>query len=116
MRIQKSGHVLYVETKKQTAYGSLLYVPEPSGLDLGKHHRRGIDNDKYLYECPDFFELAVDGSAQKNAGAQRANSEYAIGSFDGKTFTPEESRLPGHQGRGFYAPQTFTIFLRRTAT
>jgi sucrose-6-phosphate hydrolase SacC (GH32 family) len=36
-----------------------------------------------------------------------ANTEYAVGTFDGARFTPEQSRLPGHRGRGFYAPQTF---------
>jgi sucrose-6-phosphate hydrolase SacC (GH32 family) len=37
-----------------------------------------------------------------------ANSEYAVGAFDGTTFKPERARLRGHQGKGFYAPQTFS--------
>ena len=37
-----------------------------------------------------------------------ANSEYAWGSFDGKKFVPEQTRLAGHRGRGFYAAQTFS--------
>lgn len=63
----------------------------------------------YLYECPDFFELPVDGNpANRKWVLTAANSEYAVGSFDGIRFTPEISRLPGHRGRGFYAAQTFS--------
>jgi len=69
----------------------------------------GIAGSNYLYECPDFFELPVDGdpSARKWV-LLAANSEYAIGTFDGITFKPEAQKLPGQRGRGFYAPQTFS--------
>jgi sucrose-6-phosphate hydrolase SacC (GH32 family) len=63
----------------------------------------------YLFECPDFFELPVDGDrANKKWVLTAANSDYAIGTFDGRTFTPERSNLRGHRGRGFYAAQTFS--------
>jgi len=62
-----------------------------------------------FYECPDFFELAIDGDAKNTkwllAGA---SSEYMLGSFDGEKFTPETPKLPGHRGKGFYAAQTFS--------
>ncbi len=62
-----------------------------------------------FYECPDFFELPVDGDgANKKWVLTAASSEYKIGSFDGKTFAPETAKLPGHRGRGFYAAQTFS--------
>lgn len=62
-----------------------------------------------FYECPDFFKLAVDGDpAKKKWVLTAASSEYMVGSFDGRTFTPETPKLPGHRGRGFYAPQTFS--------
>ncbi|MFU7562124.1 glycoside hydrolase family 32 protein [Roseiconus sp. JC912] len=64
---------------------------------------------RYLFECPDFFELAIDGDpANKKWVLTAADSVYAIGTFDGKRFTPEHERLPGHRGRGFYAAQTFS--------
>ncbi|WP_436717691.1 glycoside hydrolase family 32 protein [Roseiconus lacunae] len=64
---------------------------------------------RYLYECPEFFELAIDGDPNnKRWVLTAADSSYAIGHFDGKNFTPEQERLPGHQGRGFYAAQTFS--------
>ena len=62
-----------------------------------------------FYECPDFFELPVDGDvAKKKWVLVAASSEYRVGAFDGVTFTPETPKLPGHRGRGFYAPQTFS--------
>jgi len=61
------------------------------------------------FECPDLFPLAVDGDpAQTKWVLTAASSEYVIGSFDGKTFTPESLKLAGHRGKGFYAAQTFS--------
>jgi sucrose-6-phosphate hydrolase SacC (GH32 family) len=69
----------------------------------------GTAGDKFLYECPDFFELSVDGDAAVRKWVLLgADSNYATGSFDGATFKPEQTRLPGHLGRGFYAAQTFS--------
>jgi sucrose-6-phosphate hydrolase SacC (GH32 family) len=63
----------------------------------------------FLYECPDFFELPVDGDAKNSKWVlMGANTEYAVGTFDGTKFTPEAARLPGHRGKGLYAPQTFS--------
>jgi fructan beta-fructosidase len=60
-------------------------------------------------ECPDFFELPVDGDASnKKWVLTGASSEYMVGTFDGTTFTPETPKLPGHRGVGFYAAQTFS--------
>ena len=69
----------------------------------------GIRGSNYLFECPDFFELPVDGDPKNRRWVLLgANSEYGVGTFDGTRFTPEHSRLPGHRGQGFYAPQTFS--------
>ncbi|MEI6870937.1 MAG: glycoside hydrolase family 32 protein [Verrucomicrobiota bacterium] len=69
----------------------------------------GIDGDKFLYECPDFFELALDGDPTKKRWIlMGATTEYALGSFDGKAFSMETPKIQGHCGRGFYAPQTFS--------
>jgi len=62
-----------------------------------------------FFECPDFFELPVDGEASnKKWVLTAASSEYMVGRFDGATFTPETSKLPGQRGSGFYAAQTFS--------
>ena len=69
----------------------------------------GIGNDRYLFECPEFYELPVEGAGgQKKWVLTGANTEYAIGTFDGATFTPEIQRLQQQHGRDFYAPQTFS--------
>ena len=63
----------------------------------------------FLFECPDFFELAIDGdAARKKWVLVAANSGYALGDFDGKRFVPDSTRLPGHRGKGFYAAQSFS--------
>jgi fructan beta-fructosidase len=68
----------------------------------------GAGGDNFLYECPDMFELPLDGNAKNQKWVlTAANGEYAVGHFDGKTFTAETAKLPGERGKGFYAPQTF---------
>ncbi len=62
-----------------------------------------------FFECPDMFELAVDGNpAARKWVLTAASSEYRVGTFDGKTFTPETPKLPGHRGEAFYAAQTYS--------
>ncbi len=62
-----------------------------------------------FFECPDFFELPVDGDPEKKKWVlTAASSEYMLGTFDGQKFTPETPKLTGHRGRGYYAPQTFS--------
>ena len=69
----------------------------------------GTGNDRYLFECPEFYELPVQGKPGVTKWVLTgANSEYAIGSFDGNTFNPEEERLQNQHGRDFYAAQTFS--------
>ncbi|MEO8352634.1 MAG: glycoside hydrolase family 32 protein, partial [Chthoniobacteraceae bacterium] len=61
------------------------------------------------YECPDFFELPLDGDATRRKWVlTAANSDYQVGRFDGKVFTPETPMLKGVRGRGFYAAQTYS--------
>jgi fructan beta-fructosidase len=62
-----------------------------------------------FFECPDFFELPVDGDPSITKWVlTAASSEYMVGHFDGTAFTPETPRLPGQRGIGFYAAQTFS--------
>jgi fructan beta-fructosidase len=61
------------------------------------------------YECPELFELPVDGDAKgKKWVLMAADAKYAVGTFDGKAFTPDH---PGkhqvHHG-AFYAAQCFS--------
>lgn len=60
-----------------------------------------------FFECPQFFELAVDGNIKNKKWVMYgASGTYMIGSFDGKTFTPEAGKY--YYGNGaLYAAQTF---------
>jgi len=62
-----------------------------------------------FYECPDFFELPVDGdSSRRKWVLTAASSEYRVGTFDGRRFVSESPKIPGHRGKGFYAAQSFS--------
>ncbi|MBA4167967.1 MAG: glycoside hydrolase family 32 protein [Chitinophagaceae bacterium] len=53
-----------------------------------------------LHECPDFFELPVEGNTNnKKWVLHGGSSEYFIGAFDGKQFIPESDRLSYAQGQ-----------------
>lgn len=67
----------------------------------------GKNGDNFLFECPDFYELPIDGNAnEKKWVMSGANSEYAIGTFNGEKFTIEETKLNSQRGRDYYAAQT----------
>lgn len=67
-----------------------------------------------FYECPDLFELAVEGHPGRTFWVlYGADGEYLLGRFDGKSFTPVG---PGKQRLwhgDFYAAQTFSNTPRR---
>jgi len=61
------------------------------------------------FECPEIFELPVDGDkANTRWVVYAADAQYALGKFDGKTFTPEhKGKYRVHYG-AYYASQTFS--------
>ncbi len=62
-----------------------------------------------FFECPDLFELPIDGDAgNKRWVLHGASTDYMVGRFDGTTFTPETPILKGTRGNAYYAPQTFS--------
>jgi fructan beta-fructosidase len=100
--------VLYVEWQgKHTVH--FFTSPNLREWKLASTTEGDAPGGRYLFECPDFFELPIDGDATQTRWVLLgADSTYGIGTFDGTRFVPELSRLPGHRGRGFYAPQTFS--------
>ena len=100
---------LYVEMPGKLHTVHLFTSPNLKEWTLGSIAEGGIDGDKCLFECPDMFELAIDGDlSNKKWVLTAANSVYAVGTFDGRTFTPELKRLADVRGIGFYAAQTFS--------
>lgn len=61
-----------------------------------------------FWECPELFELAIDGNPNNTKWVMYgATGTYMLGSFDGKTFTPEAGKY--FYGKGsMYAGQTYT--------
>jgi fructan beta-fructosidase len=61
-----------------------------------------------FYECPDLFELPVDGDPRTTKWVlYAADGKYVLGRFDGKTFHPEPGKHQLWYGN-FYAAQTFS--------
>ena len=60
-----------------------------------------------FYECPEFFELAVDGNPKNKKWVMYgASGTYMTGSFDGEKFTPEHGKYFYSWGSQ-YAAQTY---------
>ena len=60
-------------------------------------------------ECPDIFELPVDGDLENTRWVfWGAAGKYYIGDFDGTTFTPEGEAHRADYGANFYAAQTWS--------
>lgn len=101
--------VLWVERDKGRHTIQFLTSPDLLHWTEVSATKGGTGEDHYLFECPEFFELPVEGNpAEKKWVLTAANSQYAIGTFDGTTFTPEIERLNGQLGRDYYAAQTIS--------
>jgi len=87
-------------------YGDGKYhVLTSSNLLNWKDEQQPIPN---CYECPDLFELAVDGDTQSKKWVLiQGDGKYSIGSFDGIAFKEETERFACDIGPHFYATQTW---------
>jgi len=64
---------------------------------------------KCFHECPELFELPVDGEENNKKWILYGGSgEYLIGNFDGTHFKSRTDATPFHHGNCFYASQTFS--------
>ena len=60
-------------------------------------------------ECPDFFEIAVEGEPGVAKWVwTAANGHYLVGSFDGKRFTAETGPHRADWGGNYYAVQSYS--------
>lgn len=107
---------LYVGVPEKTAAGTteerhtiqLFTSPNLREWKLASVFKGGLGReDRFLYECPDLFALPAPGETKKVKWVlSGGNGEYALGDFDGTTFTADATRLPAFVGRA-YAGQTF---------
>ena len=89
--------VIYIDGDEFGIYGS----PDlKKWRELSRLHLPGSA------ECPELFEMPVQGSKETKWVFYAANCRYLVGSFDGKTFTPETEPRMLDYGQ-FYASQTF---------
>ncbi len=110
--------VLYVELDhRHTVH--FLTSPNLRDWTLASVLKGDAIGGNFLFECPDLFALPLDGDAKQMKWIlSAANTEYVVGSFDGKTFAAETEKLPGQRGGkpqsrewsdwSYYAPQTFS--------
>ena len=68
----------------------------------------GISEVAKFEDCPELFELPIDGNLENTKWVLYAGSgDYVLGDFDGKKFIPEMGLLKYNHGDCFYASQTF---------
>jgi sucrose-6-phosphate hydrolase SacC (GH32 family) len=107
---EPGGHwviVLYLDHGAFAFFTSadLLDWERKSTLEIGD---LGIREVAAFEDCPELFQLAVDGDPENTLWVLYAGSgDYVLGSFDGSTFSPTSGLLPYNQGDCFYASQTF---------
>lgn len=87
-------------------YGNSQYhIFTSTNLLNWKDARHPIQN---CFECPDFFELPVDGNRDNMKWVLiQGNGQYSVGSFNGIEFKEETPRYSCDIGPNFYATQTF---------
>lgn len=74
--------------------------------DLKAWHK--LSSIEGFFECPDIFELPVDGDFKKMMWVLvNGDGSYRLGDFDGEKFTPVTSKLRGDWGGNFYATQSW---------
>src|SRR5262249_1654042 len=60
------------------------------------------------YECPDFFQLPLDGDRQRTKWVLvRGDGKYSVGDFNGVEFREETAQFQSDAGPNFYAAQTW---------
>jgi len=102
---EPAGHWVMVLFEKD---GMSFYTSADLKTWSRKSHLKGF------HECPDIFELPIDGdNNRKKWILHGGSSSYVIGSFDGETFTAESADLHYAEGKNvrgadlLYAAQSF---------
>jgi sucrose-6-phosphate hydrolase SacC (GH32 family) len=84
--------------------GKYQFFTSPNLLDWKDEHSVIEDG----FECPDFFELPVDGNEQDRRWVLvHGDGRYSVGRFDGRAFQEDTIRRPGDIGPNFYATQSW---------
>tara|TARA_X000000950_G_scaffold283073_2_gene383147 strand:- start:620 stop:2086 length:1467 start_codon:yes stop_codon:yes gene_type:complete len=93
------------DRKKKNDLGKVRFF---SSTNLNNWEKLSDFDRKWVYECMDMVELAVDGDLNnKKWLIYDASFDYEIGSFDGNTLTTDKKSFLGDLGNAYYAAQTF---------
>src|SRR5258705_7893016 len=97
---------------------ALFFAPKEAGKTVNTIQFFGLSNLKDwtflsriddFFECPDIFELPIDGDAAKTKWVLfGADGDYILGTFDGEKFVKESGKFRGDFGPNFYAAQTYS--------
>jgi len=92
---------LYGEENKERLY----HIFTSTNLLSWRDEKHPIRNS---YECPDFFQLPLDGDRSRMKWVLvRGDGKYSIGDFNGVEFTEETPQFDSDAGPNFYATQTW---------
>ncbi len=92
---------LYGEQNKERCY----HIFTSTNLLSWRDEKHPIRNS---YECPDFFQLPLDGDRGRMKWVLvRGDGTYSIGEFNGSEFSEETPRFESDAGPNFYATQTW---------
>ena len=76
--------------------------------DLKDWKLQSVYENDQLVDCPELFQLPVDGDEQNKKWILYGGSgDYVIGDFNGEEFNPQSGVIPYSHGNCFYASQTF---------
>lgn len=65
--------------------------------------------DAWFWECPDMFEMSVDGDPNRMKWVLlKGSGDYILGTFDGTAFLSETDKIRNNWGASYYATQTFS--------
>jgi len=92
---------LYGEQNKDRLY----HIFTSTNLLSWRDEKHPIKNS---YECPDFFQLPLDGDRRRMKWVLvRGDGKYSVGEFNGVEFTEETAQFDSDSGPHFYATQTW---------
>lgn len=101
--------VLYIEEKGELHTMRFFNSTNMIDWEETSVYVGGKGQDRYMYECPEFYELPVEGNpGEKKWILVCADGQYAIGTFNGREFKAEQERLQSVIGKGYYASQQFS--------
>lgn len=104
---QKWVMVFWAETEDRRHTIRFYTSPNLKDWTYASSVEGGTGDDRFLFECPELYELPVEGDPnQKKWILTAADGQYTIGQFDGVKFTKEAERLKSVHGRDYYAAQT----------